>query len=87
MSGAPDLKGYFAEAKSWNADRLRAAERSRKFAWIVAGAAGVVAGIAVGAVAMLAPLKTVEPFVVRVDRSTGSVEVMTAAEVGRPADL
>ena len=78
MSAAPDLKGYFAEAKSWNADRLRAAERSRTFAWIVAGAAGVVAVVAVGAVATLAPLKTVEPFVVRVDRSTGSVEVMTA---------
>lgn len=78
MSAAPDLKGYFAEAKSWNADRLRAAERSRKFAWVVAGAAGVVAVVAVGAVAIMSPLKTVEPFVVRVDRSTGSVEVMTA---------
>lgn len=84
MTGAPDLKGYFDEAKSWNADRVRAAERSRRFAWIIAGCAGVVAVVAVGAVAALAPLKTVEPFVVRVDRATGAVDVMTALRSERP---
>ncbi len=84
MSAPADLKRYFDEAKSWNADRLRAAERSRKFAWFVAAGAGVVAVVAVGAVAMLAPLKTVEPFVVRVDRTTGAVEVMTALRSEHP---
>jgi type IV secretion system protein VirB8 len=79
-----DLKTYFAEAKSWDADRMRGAERSRRFAWIVAGCAGVLATAAVGAVAALAPLKTVEPFVVRVDRSTGAVDVMTALKSERP---
>lgn len=84
MTGAPDLKGYFDEAKSWNADRLRAAERSRRLAWIVAAFAGLVATVAVGAVAALAPLKTVEPFVVRVDRATGAVDVMTALKSEQP---
>ncbi len=72
-----DLKGYFDEAKRWDQDRLAAAERSKRLAWSVAAFAGVLALAAVGAVAALTPLKTVEPFVVRVDRSTGAVDVMT----------
>lgn len=84
MNQPSDLKAYFDEAKSWDADRVRAAERSRRFAWGVAAFAGIVATVAVGAVAALAPLKTVEPFVVRVDRATGAVDVMTALKSERP---
>lgn len=84
MSQPRDLKVYFDEAKSWNADRVRAAERSRRFAWGVAAFAGLTAVVAVGAVAALAPLKTVEPFVVRVDRTTGAVDVMTALRSSKP---
>ena len=72
-----DLKGYFDEARRWDQDRLAAAQRSKRLAWTVAVCAGVLALAAVGAVAALTPLKTVEPFVVRVDRSTGAVDVMT----------
>ncbi|MGH6970945.1 MAG: VirB8/TrbF family protein, partial [Caulobacteraceae bacterium] len=84
MKAEADLKGYFAEAKSWNADQIRSAERSRRLAWGVAACAGIVATVAVGAVAALAPLKSVEPFVVRVDRSTGAVDVMTALRSEKP---
>ncbi len=84
MNSAPDLKVYFDESKSWNADRLQAAERSRKVAWTIAGLAGVLATVAVGAVAALAPLKSVEPYVVRVDRTTGAVEVLTALKSAQP---
>jgi len=84
MKAEADLKGYFAEAKSWNADQIRSAERSRRLAWGVAVFASIVATVAVGAVAALAPLKTVEPFVVRVDRSTGAVDVMTALKSEKP---
>jgi type IV secretion system protein VirB8 len=84
MTAAPDLKAYFAEARSWDADRVRAAERSRRLAWGVAAVSGLVAAVAVGAVAALAPLKTVEPFVVRVDRATGAVDVMTAVRSEKP---
>ena len=79
MTGVPssDLKGYFDEAKRWDQDRLAAAQRSKRLAWIVAACAGLLALAAVGTVAALTPLKTVEPFVVRVDRSTGGVDVMT----------
>ena len=79
MSGVPssDLRAYFEEAERWDHDRLAAAVRSKRLAWTVAAAAASLAAVAVGAVAMLAPLKTVIPYVVRVDRATGAVEVMT----------
>ena len=84
MTAPSSLKAYFDEAKGWDADRLRAAERSRRLAWSVAAFAGGLATVAVGAVAALAPLKTVAPFVVRVDRSTGGVEVVSALKSGAP---
>lgn len=79
MSGvaAEDLRSYFAEARRWDEDRLMAAERSKRLAWIIAGCAVILASASVFAVAMLAPLKRVEPFVVRVDKSTGAVDVLT----------
>lgn len=74
---ANELKGYFEEARSWDQDRLAAAQRSKRLAWTVAAGASVLAVAAVSAVVALAPLKSVEPFVVRVDRATGGVDVMT----------
>lgn len=72
---AEDLKSYFAEAQSWDRERFVAANRSKRLAWIVAGAASVIALVGIGSVAMLSPLKTVVPYVVTVDRSTGATEV------------
>ena len=74
----PDLKVYFDDARRWDEDRLAGAIRSRRVAWFVAAAAGLLAVAAVSAVAALTPLKRVEPFVVRVDNATGAVDVMTA---------
>lgn len=79
-----DLETYFREAKSWDQDRLAAATRSRRFAWIVASVASAVALGACGAVAALAPLKSVQPFVVRVNDTTGAVEVMSALTGDKP---
>lgn len=75
---APELKAYFAEARRWDEDRLTSARRSRRLAWILAAVSAGLAGAAVSAVAALAPLKRVEPFVVRIDNATGAVDVMTA---------
>jgi type IV secretion system protein VirB8 len=79
MSGVPsgDLKTYFDEARRWDQDRLASALQSKRLAWCVAACAGLMALSGALAVAALAPLKSVEPFVVRVDRSTGAVDVMT----------
>lgn len=70
-----DLKAYFAEAASWDHDRLLAANRSKRLAWTVAAVAGGLAIIGVAAVAMLAPLKTVAPYVITVDKATGASEI------------
>jgi len=70
-----DLKAYFAEAASWDHDRLIAANRSKRLAWTVAGVASALAITGVAAVAMLTPLKTVAPYVITVDRATGASEI------------
>jgi type IV secretion system protein VirB8 len=70
-----DLKSYFAEAASWDHDRLIAANRSKRLAWMVAGVASALAITGVAAVAMLTPLKTVAPYVITVDRATGASEI------------
>ncbi len=87
MSGVPssDLKAYFAEARTWDQDRLAAAYRSRRLAWTMAAIAAGLAGAAVTAVVVLTPLKTVEPYVVRVDRATGAVEVLRGLRDDGPA--
>ena len=86
MTGVPssDLKAYFAEARSWDQDRLQAALRSKRLAWGVAGGASALAMIAVAAVAALSPLKSVQPFVVRVDRTSGAVDVIAAEQGALP---
>lgn len=86
MSGVPsqDLKRYFAEARRWDQDRLADALRSRRLAWAAAGTAGGLAIAATVALALLTPLKTSEPFVIRVDEATGAVDVVRglSAETG-----
>ena len=70
-----DLKAYFTEAKSWDYDRLLAANRSKRLAWSVATVAGALAITGVAAVALLAPFKTVIPYVITVDKATGASEI------------
>jgi type IV secretion system protein VirB8 len=71
---------YFKEATAWENDRIQRIGKSERRAWIVATAALVVALCSVGALATLAPLKTVEPFVIRVDNSTGIVDVVSGVK-------
>jgi type IV secretion system protein VirB8 len=72
------LKEYFEEAASWDTDRLARAENSARWARRVAALFAVIAVSSLGAVVALVPLKTVEPFVIRVDNSTGVVDVVPA---------
>lgn len=78
MIRADELEAYFDNARRWEQDLLLSAQRSKRIAWIVAASACALAVVSVGAVAALAPLKTVEPFVIRVDNSTGIVETVAA---------
>jgi type IV secretion system protein VirB8 len=73
-----ELDDYFKKARRFDQDRYISAQRSKKLAWTVATIASGAAIVSIGAVAALAPLKTVEPFVIRVDNSTGIVDVVSA---------
>jgi type IV secretion system protein VirB8 len=75
MSSEP-LAAYFSEAASWDADRLAQAQRSARRAWQAAGAGWICALATTLCLALLMPLKRVDPFVVRVDSSTGVVDVV-----------
>ncbi len=76
MSAAPVPVEYFREAQSWDADRRLQSRREAVTAWCVAGAGWCCAVATAIALALLMPLKRVEPFVVRVDNSTGVVDVV-----------
>jgi type IV secretion system protein VirB8 len=76
VSRDKELQAYFREAVSWDADRNAMTERSARVAWWVAGAGWLCAIASAAAIALLTPLKTVSPFVIRVDNTTGLVDVV-----------
>ena len=83
----PDMRGdtaayqaYYAEARSWAADAQAARDRSRRLAWGVAAAAVTIAVLEALALVALAPLKTVVPYTLLVDRNTGFVEALDPAQ-------
>ena len=76
MITVPAIDGYFREAESWDADRAAQFRRSARTAWWVAGGGWVCAVASALALALLVPLKSVEPFLVRVDNTTGIVDVV-----------
>jgi type IV secretion system protein VirB8 len=76
MSDEALLMDYLREASSWDGDRVAQAQLSARRAWILSGIAALIAALAVVAIALLTPLKRVEPFVIRVDNSTGIVDIV-----------
>jgi type IV secretion system protein VirB8 len=75
-------KRYYEAAASWSGDVNGALRASRTIAWIIAGAAVLVAVLEAVALAALAPLKTVVPFAISVDRQTGYVQVESPLKPG-----
>lgn len=73
MKHSPD---YFEKAATWATDTQILSERSRRTAWIVAGVAVGIAALEALALAMLTPLKTVQPVTLLVDRQTGFVQTV-----------
>lgn len=71
-----DLDKYFADAKDWDFDRVREATKQKRIAYIV-GASGVAFGLMMLGWHVAMPLRSVEPYVIRVDRQTGGVDVVT----------
>lgn len=75
-----ELNRYYSQAESWTDDRNKAMTRSRRVAWIIAGAATGVAVLEAIALAALLPLKTVVPYTLLVDRQTGNVQALKPLE-------
>jgi type IV secretion system protein VirB8 len=76
MSGERTLEGYLEEAASWDADRVAQALRTAAVAWRVAAAGWLCAMAGLAALVLLMPLKRVEPYLIRVDGTTGVVDVV-----------
>lgn len=76
MKTDPALEGYFEEAASWDANRVRQDRCTVRLALAVAGAGWLAVLALSGSLMLLMPLKRVEPFVVRVDNSTGVVDIV-----------
>ena len=77
------LVDYFKTARTYAQDRVLIAERSKRTAWMCATLSMCGTGLALAAVAGLTPLKTVEPYVIRVDNSTGITEVVSGLKESR----
>ncbi len=68
---------YFAEARGWDADISVRIKQSEKRAWRCCFLFTLIAVLqGIGLVCLL-PLKTIEPFVIRVDNNTGLVDVVS----------
>jgi type IV secretion system protein VirB8 len=76
MRADPTLEAYLSEAQSWDADRAAMQARSARIAWRIAAAATVLLTLSILTLLLLMPLKHVEPFVIRVDSTTGVVDVV-----------
>lgn len=74
--GSSTRKQYYQEAATWAADVHGSLRASRRAAWIIAGLAVGVAALEGSALASLAPLKTVTPYTVTVDRQSGYEETV-----------
>ena len=68
---------FIQSAKAFEKSEIERVKRTSKIAWKIAGFCLLLTGVSVGAVAFLTPLKTVEPFVIRVDNNTGATDVVT----------
>jgi type IV secretion system protein VirB8 len=70
------LDAYYAEAASWNRDRVQASRSSQRIAWWIAGIAAAIALLEALALVLLTPLKSVEPYTLMVDKTTGYVQAL-----------
>jgi type IV secretion system protein VirB8 len=78
----PSRQTYYAQADTWAHDIHGSLRASRKVAWFVAAGACLVAVLEGFALASLAPLKTVVPYTITVDKQTGFVETASGLKPG-----
>src|SRR3569833_269489 len=76
MKADPALDAYLSEAVLWDADRVAMQAHSARVAWRMATLACALLVLVLVTLMLLMPLKHVEPFVIRVDNTTGVIDVV-----------
>ncbi|WP_239480548.1 virB8 family protein [Parashewanella hymeniacidonis] len=71
------INQYLAESREWDADISMQIKRSEKRAWRCCILLTLIAVLQGVGLLCLLPLKTIEPFVIRVDNNTGLVDVVS----------
>ena len=72
---------YFKEARGWDIQFSDRINRSEKTAWIIAATSAIAALAMAVSISFILPLKTIEPYVVSIDKSTGIVDVISKLDV------
>ena len=73
-------KDFYTKGRDWEADRQARLEKSEKRAWMVAGIALTAAFCAIAGMALMAPFKQTVPYVFAIDKTSGNVEFVSAAD-------
>jgi type IV secretion system protein VirB8 len=79
------LHSYFQQGDVWEQEIIKRAKRSARVAWFFALILAGLATLSLAAIVLMVPLKSFEPYVVTVDRTTGYIEVQSG--LTRPANL
>lgn len=79
-----ELDQLQATGRTWQQNDILRAKWSARFAWILVVVLALATAAAAFALAMLAPLKRVEPYVIQVDRSTGETHILRAMTGNNP---
>ena len=77
-----DLEKYFEDGRSWEYDSIGQLRTSRNRAWMIAAVFAVLAFMSLGSLFALMPLKQFEPYVITVDKTTGSIEMARGLQTG-----
>lgn len=76
---ATQARDYFGAALDWEADRQGRIERSERRAWLIVFVLSALLALMVLSLVSLLPLKRVVPYVYAIDRQTGGLTILDAA--------
>lgn len=79
------LRTYFQQGDIWEQEIVKRTRRSARVAWFFSLVFAGLATLSLLAVVLMLPLKSFEPYVITVDRTTGYIEVKSG--LTRPANL
>lgn len=77
---AQQTSDFIQSANAFEKSRINSIKRSNKISWAITFISLLVTVLSLFAVAVLSPLKTVEPFVIRVDNNTGATDIVTTVK-------